>query len=657
MGTITRNFANNILGTGEVDATDGVNGTIPATNVADASLNNVTSLPSSVGYAIKSVASDPPSLNVGEIFYNSTAGAFKALVNVEAWSSGAPMISAKKAAMPGGIQTAAFTAGGNDGPGNVNSTFEYNGSGFSTGGNINTTRRGGGGSGTLTAGLILGGFSTTFTNATEEYDGSSWTAGGNLGTARSGMGSNGLQTAAFAIGGYDGTSQTNLTEEYDGTSWTSGNTCPTSAGERGADGIQTAAIVFGGATTDSPGSQTSNSELYDGTRFTSASPLNTARERVSGFGTQSNAYAFGGDAPPTTTKTENYNGTSWTETSDMATARKENQSGQTGSPTAGIAMGGNTAPGSTISATEEFNSSTNTIVAAAWASGGNLNTARYGLGGAGTQTSGLAFGGSPTTGATEEYNGSTWTAGGSLGTSRYYVGGSGTLTAGLAVGGRTPPIGFAVTNTEEYDGSSWSAGGALPTANNGMHTSGIQTAGLAWGGISSPGAASNTATYEYDGSAWTSGGTLPAGVRYGMGAGTQTASLSGGGDTGGTTFTYDGSTWSDQAPSVMLTQSKSPLGFFAGAFGTQTSAIAAGGRNAPGEIKYTTSQGWDGSVWSTSSNLATARGYGMSGSVGTTTAGLVAGGQGDAPTYSNISATEEFTGETITQVAKTLSSS
>ena len=88
MGTITRNFANNILGTGEVDATDGVNGTISATNVADASLNNVTSLPSSVGYAVKSVASDPPSLNAGEIFYNSTAGAFKALVNVEAWSSG-----------------------------------------------------------------------------------------------------------------------------------------------------------------------------------------------------------------------------------------------------------------------------------------------------------------------------------------------------------------------------------------------------------------------------------------------------------------------------------------------------------------------------------------------------------------------------------------
>ena len=41
-----------------------------------------------------------------------------------------------------------------------------------------------------------------------------------------------------------------------------------------------------------------------------------------------------------------------------------------------------------------------------WASGGNLNTARFGIGGAGTQTLALAFGGSPpATTATEEWTG------------------------------------------------------------------------------------------------------------------------------------------------------------------------------------------------------------------------------------------------------------
>ena len=41
----------------------------------------------------------------------------------------------------------------------------------------------------------------------------------------------------------------------------------------------------------------------------------------------------------------------------------------------------------------------------AWASGGNLATARYTIAGAGTQTSALAIGGFPTTAATSEFTG------------------------------------------------------------------------------------------------------------------------------------------------------------------------------------------------------------------------------------------------------------
>jgi hypothetical protein len=51
----------------------------------------------------------------------------------------------------------------------------------------------------------------------------------------------------------------------------------------------------------------------------------------------------------------------------------------------------------------------------------SLNTARYALAGAGTQTAALAFGGLllPATGATEEYDGTTWTTNpGSLNTAR-----------------------------------------------------------------------------------------------------------------------------------------------------------------------------------------------------------------------------------------------
>jgi hypothetical protein len=39
------------------------------------------------------------------------------------------------------------------------------------------------------------------------------------------------------------------------------------------------------------------------------------------------------------------------------------------------------------------------------------------------------------TATTEEYNGSTWTAGGNLNTARYFLAGAGTQTAALAFGG------------------------------------------------------------------------------------------------------------------------------------------------------------------------------------------------------------------------------
>ena len=77
-------------------------------------------------------------------------------------------------------------------------------------------------------------------------------------------------------------------------------------------------------------------------------------------------------------------------------------------------------------------------IAAAWASGGNLNLARRGMGSAGTQTAGLAFGGTPPPNGntvSEEYNGSSWAEGNDLGTGRTRLAGAGSQTAGLAFGG------------------------------------------------------------------------------------------------------------------------------------------------------------------------------------------------------------------------------
>jgi hypothetical protein len=184
--------------------------------------------------------------------------------------------------------------------------------------------------------------------------------------------------------------------------------------------------------------------------------------------------------------------------------------------------------------------------AGAWASGGNMNTARYSLGGAGTQTAALAFGGEtfpPTIyeTATEEYDGSAWTNPTGLNTARTLAG-CGTQTAALAFGGN-PGTGLTGA-TEEYDGSSWANNPTgLNTGRKGLAGAGTQTAALAFGGFDT---AVTGATEEYDGSTWTAS---PPGLntarRYLGGCGTQTAALGfgGGPPETGATEEYDGTSW------------------------------------------------------------------------------------------------------------------
>ena len=125
------------------------------------------------------------------------------------------------------------------------------------------------------------------------------------------------------------------------------------------------------------------------------------------------------------------------------------------------------------------------LAPAAWASGGNMTTARRILFGTGTQTAGLAAGGTVTSSgdsnATEEYNGSTWGPGGNLGTAKNKGGSAGTQTAGLVFGGYSNPAGF-LTQTEEYDGSTWSPSGNIGTARYLAAGAGIQTAALMFSG-------------------------------------------------------------------------------------------------------------------------------------------------------------------------------
>ena len=74
-----------------------------------------------------------------------------------------------------------------------------------------------------------------------------------------------------------------------------------------------------------------------------------------------------------------------------------------------------------------------------------------------------------------------WASGGALSTGRHHIGGAGTQTAALGYGG-TAGSNEAATVSEEYNGSAWAEGNNLNTGRNNLSSIGIQTAAVAAGG-------------------------------------------------------------------------------------------------------------------------------------------------------------------------------
>tara|TARA_R110002094_G_scaffold47308_2_gene58861 strand:+ start:53 stop:898 length:846 start_codon:yes stop_codon:yes gene_type:complete len=237
-----------------------------------------------------------------------------------------------------------------------------------------------------------------------------------------------------------------------------------------------------------------------------------------------------------------------------------------------------------------YNSTTSVLkynaatAAGAWATGGNMGTARYGLAGAGTQTAGLAFAGNSggVTNATEEYDGSAWTAGGDTTKGRFDMGAAGTQTAGLIAGGDAGQFSSPsyYNGTEEYGGSSWTAGGDLGTGRKTLGGFGTQTAALVFVG-NIP--AATAISEHYDGTSWTAGGNYPAATSGAKGAGTQTAGLATGAGPGSTASNlYDGTSWS--ATTATSTSYKQHA---MGGLSPSSASIVFGGGNAPSRLNAT----------------------------------------------------------------------
>ena len=634
------------------------------------------------GYNIKSVTSDPANTKEGQIWYNDTSNKIRVnTIKPAAWASGGNLNTARFAMNQGaGTQTAGLVAGGNPSnstlavaeeyngsswaeqndlntsrqmmgaagtqtasvffggrlippPSAKNETEEYNGTSFSEQNNLGTARYSGGGAGTQTAGLFFSGAVGGSTSVdTEEYNGTSWSEQNDMNVERRTMsGTAGTQTAALYFGGYRDITPTpngamNSTESYNGTSWTAEPALNTAVWQNTGDGIQTAAVSVGG-----PPTQT---EHYDGSSWTTNAAINTVKIAAAAAGTTSNILVYGGttDGGDTglTATTELYNGTSWSEVADLGTARRG--LGKGGDYNSAVAMGG---LGPAKSNTEEWNITTSTITGAAWASGGNMNTARVeNCGVSGTIPAAVAFGGynpaaSPkATANSEEYNGTSWTEGNNLGTARWDISGAGTQTAALVAGGGTPG---STANCEEYNGTSWAEQNNLNTQGR-ARTSGTQTAGMVSGRKDVPGITVNCETY--DGTSWTEIANLNTarGAPQQVGDSSNALNASGTQDgvggvvNVGNVESWDGSSWTEVAN--VLDDSRSGQG--AGAYDNMMLLNGSG-------ATANNTQMWNGTAWVTGTSTPyNATGGGANGP----SSAVINSGGGDAD------GTIEFTAET-----------
>ena len=356
MGSIKQNYANNVLTNGKFDATD-LDGVIPNTNINDNSIDNVTVF-GTAGSGIASVASDPPSPTIGDVWYNTTTNAFKyAGTGVGSWASAANMPTGRMGMRSGGTLTAAILWGGDDSWNPVPSTFEYDGSTWTTGGTTSTGAVGYGmGAGSQTSALSMGGYvgPTGGTKSTAEaYNGTSWSTITSLPTGlyNAGAAVVGTSTDGNVFGGRDSPTlaDTAKNQNWNGSAWTELNdlTAVSYAGQ--ACGNPSAAIYFGG---------TANlSNIWNGTSWTtSPASLNLNRSEVAMSGSATSALCFGGS--PTGLLTELWDGTSWTEVADLGTARfgKNGRGSQLTSSDTAITMGGYGPPTGQVT-TEEWTTS------------------------------------------------------------------------------------------------------------------------------------------------------------------------------------------------------------------------------------------------------------------------------------------------------------
>ena len=565
------------------------------------------------GLKVRDYTTNPDNPIEGQLWYNTTDNVARYRIPnlLASWRADVSMNTARSFVGSAGTTTSALVFGGSP---STAQTETYNGSSWAETADLVQVRSGMGGVGEdNTSALAISGEEPSANTAkVESWNGTSWSETTDIGTARRYGWAAGTKSLAIYTGGYTSTNVAN-TEQWNGSAWTEVSDLNEARRNfSGSGGLYTSAIVAGGKTT----AVLANSESWNGTSWSETADLNDSRENPTITGTtNTNGLAAGGESPGATANTETWNGTSWSEVANLSTAKYA--MGGVGSNSATFAFGGTTG---SFSATTEQWSTTQPV--GAWATGGDINTARYVPGGGGSQTAGLMFGGQPGGGTsadqTELYNGSTWTEVADLNTARERsASAANSQTAALCITGVVYPGNSLTAANESWNGTSWSEVHDVNTQRDGPFGIGTPSAALIAGGSAPP---NLNVTETWNGTCWsTSPATLGQGRKDNEsgGAGTSTAGIIAGGNNGstyGNTEYWNGSAWSEQSD---LNTVRSGFALSGG----QPAALAMGG--SPSTAK---TEDWNGVSWQETSDIPTTKRNHAGSKITGSTSALIMGG-------------------------------
>nr|BAR20383.1 serine/threonine protein kinase [uncultured Mediterranean phage uvMED] len=300
--------------------------------------------------------------------------------------------------------------------------------------------------------------------------------------------------------------------------------------------------------------------------------------------------------------------------------------------------------------------------AGTWASGGDMNQARFLTSGAGSSNSAaLAFGGRTPAPAdvalTENYNGTAWTEVGDLPAAKSYAAGAGTSTAALSIGGSSPAVPATSGKTESWNGSSWTEitalgrGATSPQSTTYGSGSGSTTSALFY--ASDEATSRNGRTESWNGSSWTELADQNTARSYAAGVGTSNSSalLAGGliyPPASANTEIWNGTSWTEVSD---LNQARFPYNTSSGQ-GSATLALIYSGRLYPPNASSALTESWNGTSWTEVADLSTARRAGSGG--GTSTSAILGGGSTSGSSPGHVASTEEWNvPDTLTKTVTT----